>query len=131
MFVSGVAQTLMEPLSHRDHHLPDPRDATLEERVIFYVLALIASALCGGTGGAICGRVALAMARRGVNGKLLAVGVAVVCAALGVLMATPDVVTSRTIAVLASIGSLGVLIGVALARRALSQAAVVASGTRP
>jgi hypothetical protein len=117
---SALAQMLTEAPSYSGHDdMPDFRTGPFSLRAFLLLVTLVASAVAGGAGGGICGRVALALVRRGVAGKLLKMGLAVFGAAVGLLMSIPRTVTAATVGVLATVVSLGALLGVVLARKAL------------
>jgi formate-dependent nitrite reductase membrane component NrfD len=117
-FCSAMAQEFMARSFPSDHHMPNFFRGNSEWKVILLLL-LVLAALLGGAGGAICGRLAVALVRRGLTGKPLTLGLAVSGAAIGVLMAYPYRVTAETPGVLAIVGSLGALVGVLLARKVL------------
>jgi hypothetical protein len=120
MFCSAMAREFADRSSHHDHHWPDFFVGPFEWKVFLLVVLLIASAIVGGVGGALCGRLALALARRGVAGRVLKIAMAALCAAFGMLMADPPTVTPDRMGAIVFGGSVGVLVGVLLARKVVA-----------
>jgi hypothetical protein len=117
MFCSSLAYMLAVPPSYfRDDDVPTFRAGPFGWRVFLLVVTFIASAAVGGAAGAICGRLATALARRGVTDRQLKSGLAVFGGAVGVAISIPGTLTAEALALLASLGAVS---GVVLARSVL------------
>jgi hypothetical protein len=94
--------------------LPNFRAADSHWRLAYIAGAFLFSAVLGGAAGGICGRVALAFARRGASAGWLKTGLAIVGTAAAFAASFPRTLTAITVLASAAVVALGAVVGIVL-----------------